>query len=232
MNYEALLDEIMVNTLSAKERLGLPQKSFKYAVCPWQLEFHTTIFLTSALLSLDQSKPLLILIQVEDAEAECLEYIGSIGPHFGRIWKRSAEMSVFPQTVHNYYPYLDKLFSYLAVINTHQSHQVFFVNKGAKLQNLITMVAPLLQEEYSLLIVSDLYADLSTQESKTLSKSFIAALQNRQQPLLAEHEYPALALLHYLISPPSRKDAKMQLVNTGELGLDSEKSSSLWFMLA
>lgn len=94
------------------------------------------------------------------------------------------------------------------------------------------MVEPLLQEDYSLLIVSDLYTDLSTQESKTLSKSFIAALQHQQQPLLATADFPALALLGHLMSPQHRQESKMQLVNTGELGLNSEKSSSLWFMLA
>ena len=53
MNYEQLLDEIMVNTLSAKELIGTPQRDFQYAVCPWDLEFHTMIFLSSILLTFD-----------------------------------------------------------------------------------------------------------------------------------------------------------------------------------
>ena len=34
MNYEQLLDEIMVNTVSAQELIWLPQRDLRYGVCP------------------------------------------------------------------------------------------------------------------------------------------------------------------------------------------------------
>ena len=78
MNYESLLDEIMINTLSAKELIGTPQKEFHYAVCPWNLEFHTTILLSSILLSLDQYQPLILLIQVDELAESAMRYTGEI----------------------------------------------------------------------------------------------------------------------------------------------------------
>jgi hypothetical protein len=74
MNYEQLLDEIMVNTLSAKQLVGYPQKDYHYAVCPWTIEFHTSIFLSSALLCLNQNKPLIILVQVDELEKSAMIY--------------------------------------------------------------------------------------------------------------------------------------------------------------
>ncbi len=78
MHYEQLLDEIMINTLSAKELIGTPQREFRYAVCPWNLEFHTTIFLSSILLSLNQHQPLILMIQVDDLPTAAMRYTGEI----------------------------------------------------------------------------------------------------------------------------------------------------------
>lgn len=78
MNYEQLLDEIMVNTLSAKELIGTPQREFHYAVCPRNLQFHTTIFLASILLAFDQQKPLIFLVQVDDLPESAMLYTGQV----------------------------------------------------------------------------------------------------------------------------------------------------------
>lgn len=50
----------------------------KYGVCPLDLEFHTSIFLAGALLAFDQSKPLIMLIQVEDLPKDIMLFRGQI----------------------------------------------------------------------------------------------------------------------------------------------------------
>lgn len=134
MNYEQLLDEIMVNTLAARDFFGTPQENFRYSLCPFHLELHTTIFLAGSLLMLDQQKPVLALIQIDELPADMMLYTGQIGPHFGRSRKLSADFSFelsqsLATTDQNPYPYLDKLFAYLAVINTNSNHSVLFIKK-------------------------------------------------------------------------------------------------------
>ena len=50
------------------------------------------------------------------------------------------------ETDQNFYPYLDKLFAYLAVINMHQEHVVIFVKTGAKICSLLEHIKPLLEQ--------------------------------------------------------------------------------------
>ena len=139
MNYEQLLDEIMVNTVSAQELIWLPQRDLRYGVCPGVLEFHTSLFLASALLAFDQHKPIIFLVQVEELPHDAMVYTGQIWPHFGRVWNQNSEdLSAvrklqLEETDQNFYLYLDKLFAYLAVINMHQEHVVIFVKTGAKI---------------------------------------------------------------------------------------------------
>ena len=50
------------------------------------------------------------------------------------------------ETDQNFYPYLDKLFAYLAVINMHQEHVVIFVKTGEKISSLFEHIKPLLEQ--------------------------------------------------------------------------------------
>lgn len=241
MNYEQLLDEIMVNTLSAKELIWTPQKELRYAVCPPTLEFHTTIFLASALLALNQNKPIICLIQVDELPEPTMVYTGKIGPHFGRIWdlkKRLPKLLLghhLPQCEANYYPYLDKLFSYLAVINTSESHLVLFIKKGEKNKNLSEILRKILHQNYSLLVMSTCYTDLPTATAKEKSESLISHILKKKMSLEEERNFPALSILSNLLDHEPQTDAEQttieHIVHTGEIGLDTEHSSTLRFMM-
>ena len=237
MPYEQLLDEIMVNTLSAKELIGYPQQEFRYAVCPWELEFHTTIFLASILLAFDQEKPLILLIQVDDLPESAMLYTGNIWPHFGR--KRNGSHQIpelfiqnhIPQTEENYYPYLDKLFCYLGVINVNQRHLVLFVKKGEKNKNLTDLLRKLLQTEYSLLVISNCFNQLPTNPCKEASEQLISRIVKKKMSLEEQRSFPAFWLLSELLPREAEETALEQIINTWELGLDPQKSTSFWFML-
>lgn len=237
MNYESLLDEIMINTLSAKELIGTPQKEFHYAVCPWNLEFHTTIFLSSILLSLDQYQPLILLIQVDELAESAMRYTGEIWPHFGRKRNfRNQHSSFFekenlPQTSENPYPYLDKLFCYLSVINVHQDHLVVFVKRGENSQKLTELLKPLLKKGYSLLVISNCYEQLPSEHAKEQSSRLIQHLKNKNLNEEEQSKFPAFHILSHLLAEEKNSEGIEQILNTADLGFDSKYSNSLWRML-
>lgn len=233
MNYEQLLDEIMVNTISAKELIGVPQVEVKYGVCPLDLEFHTSIFLAGALLAFDQSKPLVMLIQVEDLPEEVMVFRGQIGPHFGRVWDCGASklLTHLPATEEKVYPYLDKLFAYLGVINSSQGHIVIFVKKGAKMQTLAQDLRTLLGEGYSLLVMSNAYQGLPSLQAKELSAELIEQCKRSAMKEDLEAQFPAFACLSALWAESSAEVVAEHVLNTGDMGMDQEYSTSLWCML-
>lgn len=237
MNYEQLLDEIMINTLSAKELIGAPQREFHYAVCPRNLEFHTTIFLANILLTFNQENPLILLVQVDDLPESAMLYTGEIWPHFGR--KRNCSQQIpelfvqhhFPQTEENYYSYLDKLFCYLGVINVNQNHLVIFVKKWEKNKNLAELLRKLLQTKYSLLVISNCFNQLPTDSCKEASEQLVNHIIKKKMNLEEQREFPAFWLLSELLPRESTNKPLDQLINTGDLGFDQEKSTSFRFMM-
>lgn len=235
MNYETLLDEIMINTLSAQELITPPQKKVKFWVCPLQLEFHASIFLTGALLAFDQNKPIIFLIQVPDLPESALNYQGEIGPHFWRIrnenQNQNASLQDLASTTDNHYPYLDKLFAYLGVINPNPEHLVIFVKAGEKNKNLTKILAPLLEKDYSLLVMSNTYENLSSFEAKNLSSKLIQACKTQQMSTTHQENFPALACLSQLSAQYDQPIVSEFLFNTGEMGMDQEKSTSMRCML-
>lgn len=103
------------------------------------------------------------MIQVPELPAPALLYQGQIGPHFGRTRNEKAKSQLdIAQTQENHYPYLDKLFAYLGVINPNPEHIVLFVRQGEKDKNLTAQLASLLEQDYSLLVISDAYSELPT----------------------------------------------------------------------
>ena len=46
-----------------------------------------------------------------------------------------------------------------------------------------------------------------------------------------QHDYPALACLSSLLVQRQGNQEIEHLINTGDLGLDEERSTSLWFMI-
>lgn len=237
MNYEQLLDEIMVNTLSAKELIGTPQRDFQYAVCPWDLEFHTMIFLSSILLTFDQKKPIIALIQVAKLPEPVMLYTGEIGPHFGRLRNVDNQPSQLfaqhglAQTEENFYPYLDKLFCYLGVINPNQEHLVIFIRQGVKQTGLLALLKELLGKDYSLLVVSNCYDGLPMQACKAQSETLVAHLLDKQMSEAEQEAFPAFTILNQLLPKELGESAVGQLVNTEELGFSQDSSTSFWFML-
>lgn len=232
MNYEQLLDEIMINTLSAKELIGTPQKDLKFWVCPRSLEFHATIFLTGALLAFDQHKPIIFMIQVPELSAPALLYQWEIGPHFGRTRNKEKIHGLdIAQTSENHYPYLDKLFAYLGVINPHPEHLVIFVKQGEKDQNLTSQLTALLEKNYSLLVISNAYSELPTWESKKLSNQLIQSCKNHQMQEEEQKHFSAFSYLSELSENYTGNIVSEILMNTGEMGLDHEKSTSMRCML-
>ena len=236
MNYEQLLDEIMVNTVSANQLVWYPQKDFHYAVCPRTLEFHTTIFLSSILLSFDQEKPLAILIQVDNLPESAMLYTWKVGPHFWRIWDFDKtipeQLKDLPQTEENHYPYLDKLFCYLSVINVNPNHTVIFVKKGEKNWEVADALREILKWEYSLLVISNCYEGLPTNTCKEKAEDLISHLKEKNMDSEEKEEFPALNILSELLPSKENPNTIEQLVNSWEIGFDPEKTTSLRFMMS
>lgn len=236
MNYEQLLDEIMVNAISAKQLVWYPHKEFHYAVCPRTLEFHTTIFLSSILLSFDQEKPLAILVQVDDLPENSMIYTWKVGPHFWRIWDFKkwipSQLKNLPQTDKNYYPYLDKLFCYLSVININPKHTVIFVKKGEKNSEIATALREILKWEYSLLVVSNCYEGLPTAECKEKAEDLITHLKEKNMNTDEKTEFPALDILSELLPSKENPNLIEQLVNSWEMGFNPDQTTSLRFMMS
>ena len=238
MNYEQILDEIMVNTLSAEKLIWYPQKDFHYAVCPWTLEFHTTIFLSSILLSLNQEKPLVILIQSEELPENAMVYTWAIGPHFWRIrecWKTVPQELLengIATTDKNYYPYLDKLFCYLSVINVNENHLVLFIKKGAKNSAVSDALKKLLWKDYALLVISNCHQWLPSDTCKERSENLINNLKNKTMDEEEKEAFPALSVLSELLPNKENPNHIEQLINSWEIGFDTKESTSLWFMMS
>lgn len=238
MNYEQILDEIMVNTLSAKQLVWYPQKDFHYAVCPSTLEFHTSIFLSSALLCLDQEKPLIILIQVDELDENAMIFSWKIWPHFWRIRDFNETIpDIFSKnniqkTEKNHYQYLDKLFCYLSVINTNKNHIVVFIKKWEKNSTLTDTIKELLKKDYTLLVISNAYQDLPSDICKDKAENLISHLKTKSMNLEEKNNFPALNVLSELLPTLQNPDQIEQLINSWEMGFSKEKSTSLRFMLS
>lgn len=233
MNYELLLDEIMVNTVSARQLITVPERQVNYGVCPLQLEYHTSIFLAGTILSLGQTRPLLFLIQVEDLEADIMLYTWTIGPHFGKQYKLQNQNSQFsfPETTQNRYPYLDKLFAYAAVLSTKTNHQVIFIKKGAKIWALSQQIKEHIDAGYALLILSNAYQNLPSDQAKKLSASLIQKCKEQLMDETLQSEFPAFACLQNLTNPQKDNIIMEHLINTWDLGMDSENSTSLRYLI-
>lgn len=236
MNYEQLLDEIMVNAVSAKQLVWYPQKDFHYAVCPRTLEFHTPIFLSSILLSFDQEKPLVILVQVDDLPESSMIFTWKVGPHFWRIrnFKKNLpeQFYEFPQTDKNYYPYLDKLFCYLSVININEKHTVVFVKKWEKNWEITETLKNILKKDYSLLVISNCYEGLPTITCKERAENLINHLKEKNMNKEEKEEFPALNILSELLPKKENPNIIEQLINSGDLWLNPNKTTSLRFMMS
>ena len=236
MNYEQLLDEIMVNTISAKQLVWYPQTDFHYAVCPRTLEFHTTIFLSSILLSFDQEKPLAILVQVDDLPESTMLYTWKIWPHFGRIrdFKKTIpeQFYEFPQTDKNYYPYLDKLFCYLSVININENHIVLFIKKWEENWDLTKALKKIIKKDYSLLVVSNCYEGLPMITCKERAENLITHLKEKNMDTEEKEEFPALNILSELLPKKENPNTIEQLVNSWEMWFNPEETTSLRFMMS
>ena len=238
MNYEQILDEIMVNTVSAKQLIWYPQVDFHYAVCPRILEFHTTIFLSSALLALNQEKSLVILIQVQNLPDSAMFYTWKIWPHFWRIWDlkknytKWSEKCEIKETKENYYEYLDKLFCYLSVINVNEDHLVIFVKQGESNNGVKKFLSNLLKNDYSLLVISNCYSWLPTEISKEKSKSLINHFKRKVMDEKEQKSFPALNILSELLPSKENPNKIEQLVNTWDIWFGSEKSTDLRFMMS
>lgn len=233
MNYELLLDEIMINAISAKDLIDTPQNPTSYGVCPLQLEYHTSIFLAGMLLAFGQERAINFLIQVEELEEDIMIYTWTIGPHFGKnyqLWDQTSPLP-FPKTNHNPYPYLDKLFAYTAVLNNRTDHQIIFVKKGIKIWTLSEILKEQIKQGYALLVMSNLYQNLPTQEAKQLSETLIQKCKAQILDEKLQADFPAFACLEKLYDeqhPPLLLD---YLINTGDLGMDEQKSTSMRYMI-
>ena len=236
MNYEQLLDEIMINTVSAEQLVWYPQKDFHYAVCPWTLEFHTTIFLSSILLSFNQEKPLAILVQVDDLPSSAMLYTWKVWPHFWRTRDFSknipSQLENLEQTTENHYQYLDKLFCYLSVININPNHRVIFVKKGEKNSEVADDLREILKEDYSLLVISNCYEGLPTWECKEKAENLISHLKEKSLDNEEKEEFTALDILSELLPKNENPDTIEQLVNSWEIWFDTKKTTSLRFMMS
>ena len=231
MNYELLLDEIMVNTVGVKELIWASGKDVHYGVCPLQLEYHTSIFLAGALLSFWQDRPMLFLIQVEDLAEDVMVFKGEVGPHFGKRYQLGEHQFDFPTVSENAYSYLDKLFAYTAVLNSREDHQVIFVKKGVKVWSLSSFLKQQVSQWYGLLILSNVYQNLPSSEAKQLSAELIAQCKAEIMDQNLQEQFPAFACLHKLCQGYDGNIVAEHVINTADMGLDAEKSTSLWCML-
>lgn len=231
MNYELLLDEIMVNTVGAKELIWASGKDVHYGVCPLQLEYHTSIFLAGALLSFWQDRPMLFLIQVEDLAEDVMVFKGGVGPHFGKRYQLGEHQFDFPTVSENAYSYLDKLFAYTAVLNAREDHQVIFVKKGVKVWSLSSFLKQQVSQWYGLLILSNVYQNLPSSEAKQLSAELIAQCKAEIMDQNLQEQFPAFACLHKLCQGYDGNIVAEHVINTADMGLDAERSTSLWCML-
>lgn len=231
MNYELLLDEIMVNSVGAKEIIWASGKEIHYGVCPLQLEYHTSIFLAGALLSFGQNRPMLFLIQVEELTEDVMIFDGEIGPHFWKRYQLWAYGNSFPRTSEKAYHYLDKLFAYTAVLNSRVDHQVIFVKKGVKVWSLSAFLKEQISKGYGLLVLSNAYQNIPSWEAKELSAELIAQCKAEIMDEDLQEKFPAFACLHRLCQGYEGEVMTEHLINTADMGLDAEKSTSLWCML-
>lgn len=232
MNYEVLLDEIMVNTIGAKELITPPQREIHHGVCPLQLEYHTSIFLAGTLLAFWQERPMIFLVQVEDLPEDLMVYTGEIWPHFWKTYKLWNQLSFpFSETKDNAYPYLDKLFAYLAVLNSNTNHQVLFVKKGVKIWPLSSLLQEQINAGYGLLILSNAYQNIPSEQAKQLSSQLIKKCKTQLMEEELQEQFPALACLQTLYQQKDESTILDHLINTWDLGLDTEKSTSLRYFI-
>lgn len=221
MNYEQLLDEIMVNTLAAQELLPATDCSVTYALCPATMQFHTMLFLTASLLTMDQDQPLLVMVQVDDLPEAIMRYSGEIGPHFGRVWQRNEEiLSEIPATNECYYSDLERLFCYLAVLNPHSQHQVLFVKKGVLKSDFLRQVQELLQGQWSLLVLVDGVTGNSAMESKLSSQALLSHCLEQQMSEEEQLQFPVLSYLSSLMQGIEKPVLMQEIISPNDVGLE------------
>lgn len=83
--------------------------------------------------------------------------------------------------------------------------------------------------------MSTCYTDLPTATAKEKSESLISHILKKKMSLEEERNFPALSILSNLLDHEPQTDAEQttieHIVHTGEIGLDTEHSSTLRFMM-
>ncbi len=234
MDYEQLLDEIMLMTLSAERFIGDQLQQAQQVLIPASLEQYSKIFLSSSLLLLHPEKSTTILItlpQLPD-DAEILQFCGTIGPHFGRRWffPSKSDQNWESTDDQSIYPYLDQLFSYLSVLRTSENCQLIFLKAGHFPEALKTHLSK--QEDHNLLIVSDFFLDMEQSQAEVQANKLLEGFSNLEFDTQLSSSYPILKLLRKRSMEGSENPEQSPLIsltNTGNLGLNSKKTKTLVF---
>lgn len=84
---------------------------------------------------------------------------------------------------------------------------------------------------YGLLVLSNAYQNIPSCEAKELSAELIAQCKAEIMDENLQEQFPAFACLHRLCQGYEGEVMTEHLINTADMGLDAEKSTSLWCML-
>lgn len=84
---------------------------------------------------------------------------------------------------------------------------------------------------YGLLVLSNVYQNLPSSEAKELSSALVEQCKAEIMDERLQEEFPAFACLHRLCQGYEGNIVTEHLINTADMGLDPEKSTSLWCML-
>lgn len=82
-----------------------------------------------------------------------------------------------------------------------------------------------------MLILSNVYQNLPSSEAKQLSAELIAQCKAEIMDQNLQKQFPAFACLHKLCQGYDGNIVAEHVINTADMGLDAEKSTSLWCML-
>ena len=224
INYDQLLDEIILNTLSAEKFLWSGEGHRQQLIIPSSLESYSNLFLASSLLLLQPERKNNIIITIPELPEELLLFTGKIWPHFGkaRNCKSINKDFDFMTTEESFYPYLDKLFCYLSVINPSKEHRVFFLREGAKHKQLKEFLSQ--EKESNLIIISDFYNDLPQEIGKNKGLDLSMQLKTLAIDPEISADYPLLEL--FTVKTDNREPL-YHVLNTWELGLNPEKTKTL-----
>lgn len=234
MDYEQLLDEIMLMTLSAERFISDQLQQAQQVLIPASLEHYSKMFLSSSLLLLHPEKTTTILITLPQLphDAEILQFSGTIGPHFGRRWFFPENPTQnWPSTDdQSIYPYMDQLFSYLSVLRTSENCQLIFLKTGSFPDSLKDHLSK--QTNQNLLIVTDFFLDMEQSQAEIQAEKLLTGFSNLNFDTQLSSSYPILQLLGKRSIKGSEKTDQSPLIsltNTGSLGLNPQKTKTLVF---